>query len=119
MIIKNKLERLMFNDAYNERHKNGPRFCGDCIYNLRGEFYNSYYIGTEQVLGNTKYLYLLAMKIDTQNGQYVEVREALLSEDCSTWNYSNNVEKFYNSKDLKDFVRQYKSLKNNNKKKFR
>lgn len=27
MIIKNKLERLMFNDNYNERHKNGPRFC--------------------------------------------------------------------------------------------
>lgn len=118
MIIKNKLERLMFNDDYNERHKNGPRFCGDCIYNLRGEFYKSYYIGTEQVLGNTKYLYLLAMKIDTQNGQYVEVRETLLSEDCSTWNYSNNVEKFYNSKDLKEFVRQYKSSKNN-KKKFR
>ncbi len=114
MLIKNKLERLMFNEAYNERHKNGPRFCGDCIYNLRGEFYNSYYIGTEQVLGNTKYLYLLAMKV---NNQYVEVREALLSEDCTTWNYSNEAEKLYSSKQLKEFVKQYKSLKN--KKKFK
>ena len=30
MTIKNKLERLMFDDDYNERHKSEPRFCGDC-----------------------------------------------------------------------------------------
>ena len=116
MLFKNRLEKLMFNNKYNIKHK-GDKSGGRiyCIYNVPGEFYKTVYVAKGQSVMREYTAWLLVTKFETASmPPFVEVREAFLTGDESLWwCHETPIGRFFNSNELDVAIQQYKASRTN------
>ena len=108
----NRLEKLLYNNDYNYRHK------GECtgehvysIFDIPGKLYKTAYLGQEDVGNGIRTHWIVATKIEGVGiVPYVEIRRAVLARDESYYFICKEaLGVFYSSDDVSRFIKIYKN----------